>query len=46
MIDILLWLFLAFLMPFLGIVAGAHYELWLNKKRQRMPSVFDHGSRQ
>jgi hypothetical protein len=30
--DILLWLSLLFLFPFLGIVVGAHYERWLRKK--------------
>ncbi len=39
MSDLLLWLGPAFLMPFLGIVAGAHYERWL--RRRRMPRVLD-----
>jgi hypothetical protein len=36
--DILLWLALMFLFPFLGIVVGAHYERWLRKK-DRIPRV-------
>lgn len=40
MTDLLLWLGLAFLMPFLGIVAGAHYERWL-RNRKRMPTVME-----
>ena len=39
MLDIVLYLGLMFLLPFLGIVAGAHYEKWL--KRRRRPRVFD-----
>lgn len=39
MMEILLWLGLAFLLPFMGIVAGAHYERWL--KRRRRPRVLD-----
>jgi hypothetical protein len=31
--EIIIFLGLAFLLPFLGVVAGAHYELWRRKRR-------------
>lgn len=41
-IQDLLFLFLIFLMIFLAIVAGAHYELWLKRRyRRRNPRVLD-----
>jgi hypothetical protein len=46
MTDILLWLALMFLFPFLGIVAGAHYERWLRNKRRRIPPIFNRRSSQ
>ena len=33
--EILIFLGLAFLLPFLGVVAGAHYEHWLRKRSKR-----------
>ena len=40
--DILLWLGLAFLMPFLGIVAGFHYERYMRRRDRRLrPRVLD-----
>jgi hypothetical protein len=41
--DIVIYLGLAFLLPFLGVVAGAHYERWM--RRRRNPRVLDHGGR-
>jgi GTP-dependent phosphoenolpyruvate carboxykinase len=42
MMEMLLWMSLAFLLPFAAIVAGAHYDHWLNRKhRRRKPRVLD-----
>lgn len=40
MMEMLLWMSLAFFLPFAAIVAGAHYERWLNRRRRR-PRVLD-----
>jgi len=35
------FLLLIFLMLFLAIVAGAHYERWLRRRERRMPRVLN-----
>jgi hypothetical protein len=43
--EILFYVVAMFALPFLGIVAGAHYEHWLNRKhRRRKPRVMDCGN--
>lgn len=37
--ELLIYFVALFVLPFLGIVAGAHYERWL--KRRRRPRVMD-----